>query len=971
MIAMFGVHRTHEDDALRAVRAASEMRDAIAASNDQIERDLGVRLTMRLGINTGEVVAGSGRLITGDVVSRASRLGQGAGQDEILMERGTYQLVRRAVHVEPAGAVALDGGISPVGVFRLLTVTTGLGAPPVRFDSPLVGRERERRQLESAFEQATIDETCQLFTLLGPAGVGKSRLVHEFLQTIRPGAQVLRGRCLPYGERIAFWPVAEVIRQAAEINDSDAVEVVRGKVGALLADNPRSSVIADQVAGLIGVSDGPSTSEEAFWAVRNVFEAIARRQSLVVVFDDMQWAEPPFLDLIEHLADTAHGAPILLLCIARPEFLEERPGWAGGKLNATSVLLKPLAEAEVSRLVANLLGGSGASPALERRIAEASEGNPLFVEEFLGMLLDDGVLRLAGDEWVATADLATIPTPASIMALLAARLDRLPVDERDVLERGAVIGKVFGRDAIEALTEPAALPDIGGRLASLVHKELIRPDAASPEVADTYRFKHILFRDAAYAGLPKQRRVILHERHADWLAETTEAGGRPADEVIGAHYEQAFRYRAELGPLDDRARAVGRMAAARLADVGRRANARGAAEVAADLLARAAAILPAGDHERGLLLVELTTAFIACSDLERARTTNDELTAEAEATGLEDLRWYAALGRISIDNVAVSRHIVSAMDDVRKAIAFFEGRGDDRALARAWHLAGYLAFGNGQLAQARRADERATEHARRVGDLRLEARALADLTSMILTGPASVGDAFQATEDLLAWARARGHLWNEAIALAHLGRLHAMVGEFDEGRRLLASGIIVLRDVGNPLQEADVGRWIGLVEWLAGDAVAAEQGLRRGFERLLQLGVGPDRAHAAAEISRMLYIQARFDEAYEYTEIAEALWSRTLVTEIGWRGVRGMVLAWRGDASAGLALVREAVAIAEKTDMPLYRGRALEDLADVLELIGRPDEARPLVARAIKLYEEKGITALAERARRRSAAVLS
>ena len=601
--AVFGMPLVHEDDALRAVRAAFEMRDALKALNDRLETELRVLLTMRVGVNTGEVVAaretGSGTQVTGDAVNVAARLQQAAASGEILLGEGTHHLVRWAIDAEPAGTIDPLGRLGPTRAFRLLAVTPGLSSHEQRFDSPLVGRDRECRQLGSAFEQATADETCQLFTLLGPAGVGKSRLVHEFLRSIRPKAQVLRGRCPPYGERLAFWPVVETIKQAAGISDADTAAEVRDKIRALLAD-PQASAIADQVAAIIGLSEAPSSSEETFRAIRTLYESIARGRPLAIVFDDVQWGEPSFLDLIEHLADASRGTPILLLVIARPELLDDRPGWAGGKLRSTSALLGPLTEDEVSRLVANLLGGPAPSPSLERKIIEAAEGNPLFVEEFLAMLLEDGLVHRSGDEWIGVTDLATIATPASIKALLAARLDRLPIMEREVLELAAVVGKTFTREAVEALVGPEALPDVARRLDSVVRREIIRPDRSSPDIVDAYRFRHILIRDAAYAALPKGERAELHERFADFQEHA--AGDRRSEyeEVIGYHLEQATHYRQGLGRNDDRTRDLARRAAQLLGAAGVRAIQRGDALASSRLLERCQAMWRQPTHANPL-----------------------------------------------------------------------------------------------------------------------------------------------------------------------------------------------------------------------------------------------------------------------------------------------------------------------------------------------------------------------------------
>ena len=594
LLAVFGMPLVHEDDAIRAVRAASEMRDALAALNDRLAAELGVRIKIRIGINTGEVVAASGAAsptrVTGETVNVAAGLQQAAAPGEILLGEATHHLVRRVIEAEPTAAIDPHGGSGSIRAFRFVVLTPDLSHHRQRFDPPLVGRERESRLLESSFESAAGDQTCQLFTLLGPAGIGKSRLVHEFLRSVRPEARVLRGRCPPYGERVAFWPVAETIKQAAGITDVDTAAAVRDKIESLLSADQPTSEIADHVATIIGLSEAPSSGEETFRAIRSVYESIARVRPLVLVFDDVQWGEPFFLDLIEYLADTSRGTSILLLAIARPELLDARPGWAGGKLRATSVLLGPLNEAEVAQLVANLLDGSAASPSVERKIMEVAEGNPLFVEEFLAMLLEDGLVRQAGDEWVGMTDLATIETPGSIKALLAARLDRLPTTELEVLELAAVVGKTFTRGAVEALADSDAKPDVARRLESVVRREIILADRSSPEILNAYRFRHILIRDAAYAGLAKRERAELHERLADF--QEREAGDRLSEyeEVIGYHLEQATHYRRGLGRNDERTRDLARRAAQLLGAAGVHAIQRGDALASNRLLERCQAM---------------------------------------------------------------------------------------------------------------------------------------------------------------------------------------------------------------------------------------------------------------------------------------------------------------------------------------------------------------------------------------------
>ena len=509
VMAVFGIPVLHEDDALRAIRAAAEMREHLGALNEELERDWGVRIEVRTGVNTGEVVAGDAssgqRFATGDAVNVAKRFEEAAPPGEILLGEPTYRLVRDAVEVD---AVELKGKGEPVRAFRLLSIEAGAEGRARRLDSPMVGREREKASLEQAYERAVDDRACHLFTVLGAAGVGKSRLVAEFLDAAQGKATVVRGRCLPYGEGITFWPLLEIVRA---LFGDDFVSTIASRLG----EDENAEVISARVGAALGAVAGAGPTEETFWAVRKLFEAQAHDRPLVVLFDDLQWAEPTLLDLIEHIADWAREASILLICLARPELLDERPSWAGGKFNATSVLLERLSDGESAELVQNLLGQVGLSDEVRARITTAAEGNPLFVEEMLRMLIDDGLLERSNGDWVPTGDLDAVAVPPTIHALLSARLDRLAGDERAVIERGSVEGKVFHRGAVAELSPQQDRGEVSAHLQSLVRKELVRPDQAEFRGEDAFRFRHLLIRDAAYESMPKEVRADLHERRGD------------------------------------------------------------------------------------------------------------------------------------------------------------------------------------------------------------------------------------------------------------------------------------------------------------------------------------------------------------------------------------------------------------------------------------------------------------------------
>ena len=405
VMAVFGIPIVHEDDALRAVRAAAEMRDRLGALNEELERDWGVRIEVRTGVNTGEVVAGDAsggqRFATGDAVNVAKRFEEAAPAGRDPPRRDDVPARARRGRSRAGRALALKGKSAPVDAYRLLAIEPGAAGRARRLDSPMVGRERERTALEQAYERAVGERACHLFTVLGAAGVGKSRLVAEFLDGLGERATVVHGRCLPYGEGITFWPLLEVVRR---LYGEDFPSTIRAR----LAGDENAELIAERIGAALGHVESTGPTDETFWAVRKLFEAQARERPLVVVFDDLQWGAPTFLDLVEHIADWSRDAPILLVCLARPELLDGRPGWSGGKFNATSVLLEPLNEAESGELVGNLLGRAQLADEVRARVTDAAEGNPLFVEEMLAMLIDDGLLERSNGDWVPTGDLETV-----------------------------------------------------------------------------------------------------------------------------------------------------------------------------------------------------------------------------------------------------------------------------------------------------------------------------------------------------------------------------------------------------------------------------------------------------------------------------------------------------------------------------------------------------------------------------------
>jgi predicted ATPase len=626
-------------------------------------------------VNTGEVVAGAGssdqRLATGDAVNVAKRFEEAAEPGEILVGEPTYRLVRDAVEVEPVESLELKGKSEPIGAYRLLRLERDRPGRARRLDSPMVGRERELTALEQAYERAAGERACHLFTVLGAAGVGKSRLVNEFLAGIDREATVMRGRCLPYGEGITYWPLQEAVRGRY---GEDPLPGIRAAAAGAEAD-----LITERVAGALGIGGSPGVSDETAWAFRRLFEAEALQKPLVVVFDDLQWGESTFLDLVEHLADWSRDAPILIVALARPEFLDERPGWGGGKFNATSVLLERLNNKESTELVDNLLGRAELDQEVRDRIMSAAEGNPLFVEEMLGMLIDDGLLSRSNGNWIPTADLSQISVPPTIQALLSARLDRLGEDERAVIERGSVEGKVFHRGAVSELSADALRASVWNHLQALVRKELIRPDRTDLPGEDAFRFRHLLIRDAAYEAMPKELRAELHQRFADWLDQIDTEHLPESDEIVGYHLEQAYRYREELAPVDDAARELGARAGERLGKAALRAMRRADVSATIGLAERALALLPE-DHElRPELLSGLGYAFRERGDLDAAASAFEKGLVASEAVGD---RTAAALIEARVAALRTMRG--GTMDEASRASARAQKSSKHLETRRAW-----------------------------------------------------------------------------------------------------------------------------------------------------------------------------------------------------------------------------------------------------------------------------------------------
>ena len=930
VMAVFGVPTVHEDDALRAARAAAELRDGLRQVNEDLRRDFGVELAVRIGLNSGEVVTGTeGTLVTGDAVNVAARLEQAAGVNEILIGDRTRQLAEGALDLERAAPIDAKGKSQPLVAHRLMSVREDAPAFRRRFDAPFVGRTDELAQLRQVFARAVGDHSCHLFTLLGTAGVGKSRLTEEFLSTL-DDAIVRRGRCLAYGQGITYFPLVEIIERLAA--DAELIQ--------FLEREPEARRFLNVVAGAIGTAESSVHSrDEIFQAVRKLFEVLARTRPLVVVVDDLHWAETTLLELVEHLADWSRDAPIMVLCIGRPELLDNRPGWGGGKLNATTTLLEPLPEDDAEALVDNLLHGHRLADDVRARITTTAEGNPLFVEQMLALLSENG----------GNGDVSVPPT---IQSLLATRLEQLPMGERVAAERASVIGKEFW---VSPLSELGA--DIS-TLPALVRKELVRPhQSATFPNDDAFRFRHLLIRDAAYEAMPKELRSELHVRFATWLTESRSG----LDEIVGFHLEQAYRLREQLGPVGGDARALADEAGERLGTAGRRALERDDLPGGVNLLTRATDLLASDSASCRKLLIALGYALFDGGKLPEARESFDAALEAAERAHDDPVIARARFGLLRIDSVHAASLDHVLLDEVREALATVEPLGDDAALAEGWATIGLLESFVGRSAEAAESWERAASHARSCGNRRLERDTIGARTMQMAWGHQPVSQGLAQCNELIE--RERGTRL-EALALAARALYGSWRGDKSRARSDIERARALLWDFGNDLLANSGAMILANVHLETGDPVAAETAAREGYEGLERLGERGFRSTMACYLAEALYRQGRFDEAEQLALEGQALATGDdFVTQNRTRAIQAKVLAQWGDTARAEELAREAVEIVGATDSYGEHGLALMDQAEVLRLAVKLDESRTALEAALALFERKEATSPAARAR--------
>ena len=891
VMAVFGVPVVHEDDPLRGVRAALAVHECVA----ELDRESTAHLEVRIGVNTGEVVTGDPSaghgFVSGDAVAVGKRLEQAAAPGEIVLGESTYRLVAHAVRATQLEPLRLKGKAEEATAFRLESVDPAASAIPRRDDTRFVGQERELERLHSAYREAS-SSGVRLVTIVGESGIGKSRLARELLRWLEGQASVVVASCPPYGEGTTFSPIRDAFQQAGR--DESVLE---------------------------------GSSYEVFAATRSLFEELARDRPLVAVFDDVHWAEETLLDLIEHLSVRLGAAPVLILCLARPELGERRPQWLS-RPEAT-LTLDALSDLHTH----GLLDALAAPAAVRERIAELAEGNPLFIEQLAAFASEEG------EDVTETVGLG-----GSIRGVLHARLDRLGPEERAVLERAAVLGRSFSLDAVLQLIPPAEREQAQARVFGLMRRGLVAPDVTIPE--DGFRFRHALIREAVYEAMPKALRAELHETVA---AQLDDVGAEAA--VVGFHLEHTCLLRRELGLGDaDLARRAGRLLRLAAEETLSRTD----SPATISLLERAYALLPPGDPDVPGLLTSLGVARLNGGDLPGAESALVDAVNAAVALGLRTEELHARIELQFVWAFAESRPVEESVALAVEAIRELEPLGDELALARAWWLRS-----SGDLAACRwrargEAIERALEHARRADAGVDMVGTLAGLYAQaLLYGPTPVDEAIARVEALHDELGLDPGL-RSAVDTSLAGLL-ALRGDFDDARRRFRDASATYEEFGLRFRRATQSFVGAQIELLAGDPAAAERELRSSSSAFDEIGAATSATTHRALLAEVVAKLGRLEEAEEIAQrVAAEATSYDLLAQVLWRCTLARVRAREGSAPEASRLASEARRLLSGAEFPQL---AIAALTAAAEATDESAEAERLLAEARKIAEAKGAVA--------------
>jgi hypothetical protein len=892
----------------------------------------------------------------GDAVNVAARLEQAAGPGQVLIGAGTWRLVRDAVTVEPAGQLALKGKQAPVAAFRLLGVAADRPGRARGLDTPLVGRAAELAALGGCLDHVVAASSGRLVLVSGQAGVGKSRLLHEFTARAGEQATVLRGRCREYGDAVTYRPVADIVAEAAGLGPAaskaglqPAEAAPEAALAALFPGDERAGTLARQLAGLFGRGQ-PVSARELPWAVRRLLAALAASRPVVAVLDDLHWAEPALLDLVDEVV-AGLDAPVLVCGIGRPELLEARPAWADGP---RLVALEPFGEGESALLVGHLLGRAELPQAARQWLWRASGGNPLFLEELVAELVDAGILAEAGGRWTATADLAGVPAPATVSALLAARIERLAPGQRSLLELASVVGEVFDEPALLVLAPERAAAEVSDGLAALGQAGLLRPGAGAG-----WRFRHGLLRDAAYAAMPKRHRAELHERLAAWLER---GGARGGAELVGAHLERAWRL---LGQLGQARGDLAAGAAAHLAEAGRLALGMDDALAASSLLGRAADLAaeaePPDPATAAATLLDLGDALAEAGRRADAALVIERAAALAAGVGAGGAALLARAGlsrRFLEEPASPPGWAAAAEASAAAAVAAARAAGDEVGVANGMRLLAHVCTLRLRWAELERVGAEIVALAGRAGDPRSRNRMLGGMAAAIAMGPTPADAAAERCAAILAELDSANASRATVMTLDAIAVCHAMAGRAGAADEAMAGADALRTDLAGTLWKVG-GRadFKAMTLVLLGRLAEAEEVLRQSWALLSGLGErGGPVAVQAAMLAQVLFAQGGRDaEAGRFAAAsAAAVHGDHLLAQVHSARAVAMATASQGDAAGAAATMRAAIDLAEPTDSLPLRGLLWVDLAAMLARAGRPGEAGAAAGRAAALLAAKG-----------------
>lgn len=949
-MVVFGVPAVHDDDAERAVRAALEIRDGAGD------------LSVRIGINTGEAVTAARDdrqfMVSGDAVNIAARLQQGAEPGEVVVGPLTEQLTRSVIDYEPRAAVAAKGKTEPLIAFRALRPRTEVpqqarGVPGLH--APLIGRRRELRLLVDTFARTAEDRRPHLFTLVGAAGVGKSRLVTEALAALSgSGARLLRGRCLPYGRGITYWPLIEMVRQDTAITIADDREAALAKldrwVGELLSGDAQIPAVRSRLAvmlGFVASSEGmPDTpadrvDKEIAWGVRRYLEAVAKGAPTIVVVDDLQWAEPPVVRLIEELAERSLNAPLLVVCVARPEFLEAHPGWGTGKPNSTTITLDPLDPAETGTLIATLLEIEALPDGLRSQIIDRSAGTPLFCEEFIRMLIDEGRLVRDGASWRAVGLVDTIRVPDSVQAVLAARLDGLPEAEKTVLQAASVVGERFGVAQVRDLVMGS---DVEAGLESLRRKSLV---TGGDRPGEEMRFSHLLVRDAAYASLPKSQRAALHDRFGSVLE--SEAGDpQQVTEILAHHAERALTLSIELALEGDSVINRARRALEWSLAMGERAMTRrdrATIDAALNTARAASAILPdaGGLVSRTRMALLETELLVIAADYPRAIRAIADAAAMAEKARLPMLVAKARLAEAWITNWTLEGSPEEFREVAERAVEACRQAGDPAGEIEARHVGAYYLWGTGRVDDYIAVNRELLERARSIGDVAHEGAILVRLgPAEAIRGNLGAGDAHLAEAARLAATFGLREI--ERTVLWQRGGWYLLSGDLAAAERFHREFLVASQEAGAVQHQVSAHRHLANVLMYAQRYGEAAQSLERAAELSEASGERWNRSEIYAMRARAAFRLGDLGAAEVWMGRALATlreYDVTAVSEV--HQSLGLIRAAQGRTADAEFSLRRSLSVLDRTEYNWIRAEVAVDLARFLAQTGRTREAADLI----------------------------